>query len=121
MRHWISIFLSFALAGCATLDIKNSTVAREICRCVRTANSRPRSQRKKSPQVLQPPSLIRRKNLPWTDERRLTLLLESARAILAAGNFSDGAEQLYNRVVRQIVAMLGAGGIKDRAIRGAGG
>ena len=120
MKHWISIFLSFALAGCATLDIK---IAR------RAGDSQMRKDREfassesaKEIAAGAPAALFdQAQSLPWTDERRLTLLLESARAILADGNFSAGAEHLYNLVVRQIVAMLGAGGIKDRALRGAGG
>ncbi|HEY5769362.1 MAG TPA: hypothetical protein VIS71_05895 [Terrimicrobium sp.] len=120
MKHWISIFLSFALAGCATLDIRIARRAGDSQ--VRKDREFASSESAKEIAAGAPAALFHQaQSLPWTDERRLTLLLESARAILADGNSSAGAEHLYNLVVRQIVAMLGAGGIKDRALRGAGG
>ena len=119
MKHWISVFLSFALAGCATLNVKIDHRAGDLQ--MRKDREFASSESAKEIAAGDPAALFNQaQDFPWTDERRLTLLLESARAILASGNFSGGAEHLYNCVVRQIVAMLGAGGIKDRAIRGAG-
>ena len=113
MRLWISIFLSFTLAGCATLKVKIDHRAEDL---------QVRKDRAKDIAAGDAAALFNQaQNLPPADEKRLILLLASARAILASGNLSDGAEHLYNGVIRQIVAMLGAGGIKDRAIRGAGG
>ena len=119
MRHWISIFLSFSLAGCATLNVKIDHRAEDVQ--VRKDREFASSEAAKKIAGGDAAALFNQaQNLPLTDEKRLTLLLASARAILASGNMSEGAEHLYGVVVRQIVAMLGAGGIKDRAIRGAG-
>ncbi len=120
MRPSISIFLSLALAGCATLKVKIDHRAEDL----QVRKDREFGSSEAAKDIAAGDAAARfnqAQNLPLTDEKRLALLLESARAILASGNVSDEAEHLYNGVIRQIVAMLGAGGIKDRAIRGAGG
>ena len=120
MRHWISIFLSFALAGCATLNIRIDHRAEDVQ--VRKDRDFASSEAARHIAAGDAAALFNQaQELPRTDERRLTLLLASAHAILGSGELSDGAQQLYNGVIRQIVAMLGAGGIKDRAIRDADG
>jgi hypothetical protein len=120
MRHWISIFLSFALAGCATLNVRIDHRAEDVQ--VRKDRDFASSEAARHIAAGDAAALFNQaQDLPRTDERRLTLLLASAHAILDSGELSDGTQQLYNGVTRQIVAMLGAGGIKDRAIRDAGG
>ena len=120
MRHWISIFLSFALAGCATLNIRIDHRAEDVQ--VRKDRDFASSEAARHIAAGDAAALFNQaQELPRTDERRLTLLLASAHAILDSGELSDGAQQLYNGVIRQIVAMLGAGGIKDRAIHDADG
>ena len=120
MKHWISLFLSLALAGCATLKVRLD--GRGEAMQVRKDRDFASSEAAKSIAAGQAANLFTSaQDLPFTDERRMTLLLESARILLASGETSPAAQQLYNAVIRQIVAMLGAGGIKDRAIRGGDG
>ncbi len=120
MRHCISIFLSLALAGCATLKVRLDR--RGEAMQVRKDREFASSEAARSIAAGQAADLFKSAQaLPVTDERRMTLLLESARILLASGETSPAAQQLYNAVIRQVVAMLGAGGIKDRAIRGGDG
>ena len=119
MRNSMLVLLSLALTGCATLQVKIDHHAEDAQ--IRKDREFASSEAAKDIASGEAAALFNQaQGLPLTDERRLTLLLASAHSILTSGKLSDGAERLYNSAVRQIVAMLGAGGIKDRAIRGAG-
>jgi pimeloyl-ACP methyl ester carboxylesterase len=118
VRHWISIFLSFALTGCATLVVKIDH---------RREDLQIREDRKFAAQAKEVGSadavalFNQAQGFSLQDERRLTFLLASARSVLASRDFTETGERLYNAAVRQVVAMLGAGGIQDRATTGPGG
>jgi pimeloyl-ACP methyl ester carboxylesterase len=120
MRRLSFLFLSFALTACATLKVRIDHQGEVIE--VRKDRSFASSEAASNIAAGEAAALYNSaQDLPLTDERRMTLLLASARALLASGESSPAAQQLYNGVIRQLVAMLGAGGIKDRALRGGGG
>jgi hypothetical protein len=107
MRHWISILLSLTLAGCATLKVRIDHRAEDMQ--VREDRDFASSEAARRIAAGDATALFNQaQDLPWADERRLTLLLASARAIIASGELSDEAQRLYNTAIRQIVATLGA-------------
>jgi pimeloyl-ACP methyl ester carboxylesterase len=120
MRNWILTLISLALAGCATLQVKIDHRAEDAQ--MRKDREFASSEAAKDIAGGEAATLFNQaQKLPLAEERRLSLLLASAHSILTSGKLSDGAKRLYNSTVRQIVAMLGVGGIKDRAIRGSSG
>jgi hypothetical protein len=117
MRLLLSLFLLFALTGCATLTVRIDQRGEPME--VRKDRTFASSEAANNIAAGQAAALYNSaQDLPLTDERRMTLLLASARVLLTSGESSPAAQQLYNGVIRQLVAMLGAGGIKDRALRG---
>jgi hypothetical protein len=110
--------LSLTLAGCATLKVRIDHRAEDMQ--VRKDRDFASSEAARHIAAGDAAALFNQaQDLPWEEERRPALLLASARAIIASGELSDEAQRLYNGAIRQIVATLGAGGIKDHAIRGA--